>query len=66
MEPRRVSKVSHVLYYSSWCDLFFEMECVKNVVVNEGVFYIVEGGGRLIHPEKKVSTVSNYVYDVNL
>ena len=25
----RVIKVSHVLYYSSWCDLFFEMGCVK-------------------------------------
>ena len=65
-ETRRVSKVSHVLYYSSWCDLFFEVVCVKNVVVNQGVFYFVEGGRRLRHPENKVSAIPNDVYDVNL
>ena len=64
--PRRVRKVSHVLHYSSWCDLFFEVVCVKDVVVNQGVFYFVDSSRRLGHPEKKVSAIPNYVYDVNL
>ena len=28
-EAQRVSKVSHVLYYCCWCDLFFEVVCEK-------------------------------------
>ena len=50
-----------------WCDLFFEVVCEKkNVMVNQGVFYFVEGTRRLMHQENKVSAIPNDVNDVNL
>ena len=33
----------------------------KNVMVNQGVFYFVEGSWRLRHPENKVSAIPNNV-----
>ena len=38
----RECKVSHLLYYCSWCGLFCEMVRVKNVVINQGIFYLVD------------------------
>ena len=46
--------------------VILEVVCVKNVVVNQGIFHFVDNGERLRHPEKKVSAIPNYIYDVNL
>ena len=66
-EARRVSKVSHV--FTTPLGVIYSLRCYvkkKNVMVNQGIFYFVEGGRRLRHAEKKVSAIPNYVYDVNL
>ena len=47
----RVIEVSHVLYYSSWCDLFFEVVCVKNVAVNQVIFYLVDSNWKVMRSQ---------------